>query len=62
MSLLTRPYKIKLVQSLVLSLVQFLPFITKCILGIKRIFPRGFGNKHMRLLTCVYSICTIRNR
>ena len=33
---------------------QFLPFIIKCILGIKRIFPCSFGNKRMRLLTQVY--------
>ena len=35
---------------------QFLPFIIKRILGIKRIFPCSFGNKHMRLLTCVYGM------
>ena len=39
----------------VLGCGQFLPFIIKRILGIKRIFPCGFGNKHMRLLTRVYS-------
>ena len=33
---------------------QFLPFIVKRILGIKRIFPCSFGNKRMRLLTRVY--------
>ena len=31
-------------------------FIIKRILGIKCIFPCSFGNKRMRLLTCVYSI------
>ena len=35
---------------------QFLPFIIKHILGIKRIFPCSFGNKRMRLLTRVYGI------
>ena len=35
---------------------QFLPFIIKRILGIKRIFPCSFGNKCMRLLTRVYGI------
>ena len=29
-------------------------FIIKRILGIKHIFPCSFGNKRMRLLTCVY--------
>ena len=35
---------------------QFLPFIIKRILGIKRIFPCSFGNKHMRLLTHIYTV------
>ena len=30
---------------------QFLPFITKRILGIKRIFPCGFGNKRIHMYT-----------
>ena len=33
---------------------QLLHFVIKCILGVKRIFPCSFGNKRMRLLTCVY--------
>ena len=36
------------------GVVNFLPFIIKRILGIKRIFPCSFGNKRMRLLTRVY--------
>ena len=35
---------------------QFLSFIIKHILGIKRIFPCSFGNKHMCLLTRVYGM------
>ena len=35
---------------------HFLPFISKCILGIKCILPCSFGNKRMHLLTHVYSI------
>ena len=30
------------------------PFALKRILGIKRIFPCSFANKHMRLLTRMY--------
>ena len=36
------------------GVVNCLPFIIKCILGIKHIFPCSFGNKRMRLLTRVY--------
>ena len=35
---------------------QFVPFIIKRILGIKRIFHCSFWNKRMRLLTRVYGI------
>ena len=38
------------------GVVNFLPFIIKRILGIKRIFPCSFGKKYMRLLTHVYGI------
>ena len=37
----------------VLGCGQFLPFIIKCILGIK---PCGFGNKRMRLLNPMYMV------
>ena len=38
---------------MVLECDHLVPFLIKHILGIKRIFPCSFGNKCMRLLTCV---------
>ena len=40
----------------VLRVWSIFPFAIKRILGIKRIFPCSFENKHMRLLTRVYGI------
>ena len=42
------------------GVVNVLPFIIKHILGIKRIFPYSFGNKHMRLLTRVYGSISLQ--
>ena len=42
------------------GVVNFLPFIIKRILGIKRIFPCSFGNKRVRLLTRVYGTTCIQ--
>ena len=41
------------------GVVNFLPFIIKCIFGIKCISPCSFGNKRMRLLTRVYGMSCI---
>ena len=41
----------------VLEVWSIFPFAIKRILGIKRIFPCSFANKHMHLLTCVYGKC-----
>ena len=42
-------YHVHVLGVAVLGCGQFLPFIIKRILGIKRIFPCSFGNKRMRL-------------